>query len=358
MRETPLYNEHVALGARIVDFNGWALPLQFKGIIQEHLHTRSGCSVFDCSHMGEYRVKGREAVEKYDGQVISDVGSIPLGRGRYGAILNESGGIIDDLITFRLGEDELYVVTNAGPLEAVTERLCRKRSGVENVSEETAKIDVQGPKSREYMLRLGFEGARGLKYFNAMWTVWEGREVVLSRTGYTGELGYEIFLPNELAPVLWRRLLDMEGVAPAGLGARDTLRTEVGYALSGQDFDQSVTPLEAGMEEYIAWETEFVGKKALQAKRDEGDYPVLVGIRSADRRAPRHKQELKAEGVAVGEVTSGVYGPSVGVGVGLARVPRDLAEPGIALTAGPKDLPVVTAKPPFYTGGTCRVKVD
>lgn len=356
MQKTPLYDEHIRLGAKVVDFNGWALPVQFAGIVQEHEQTRTACAIFDCSHMGEYRVRGKAAIAAYDKQIVSDVASIPLGRGRYGAILNDTGGLLDDLITFRLAEDELYVVTNAGPLAHVTERL-ESIDGVEHVSYETAKIDVQGPNSRDAVINLGFKAAQTLKYFNGTWTTWRGEDVLLCRTGYTGELGYEIFLPNAFALDLWHVLLEMDGVEPAGLGARDTLRTEVGYALSGQDFTSDITPLEAGMEDFVVWDTEFVGKEALVRKRDAGDYRVFVGIVTDSRRAPRHDFELKADGTVVGVVTSGTFGPSVGHGVGLARVDRKYAAPGTVLTAGPKDLLVTVAEPPFYKRGTCRAKV-
>ena len=357
MRKTPLFEEHERLGAKVVDFNGWALPLQFSGILKEHGHTRAKASLFDCSHMGEYRIRGREAIENYNRQIISDVSKIPVGRCRYGAILNDRAGILDDLITFRMAEDELYVVTNAGPLDSVTERICAQNPGAEHVSYETAKIDVQGPRSREHVLAAGFNAAETLKYFNAAWTTWKGREVLLSRTGYTGELGYELFMENDLASALWKVFLDMDGLDPAGLGARDTLRTEVGYSLSGQDFDETVTPLEAGMASFIAWDTEFPGKRALEAKRDDGDHPLQVGIITASKRKPQHDFEVKHHGTPVGIVTSGTYGPSVEHGVGLARVPKAMSAPGTRLTAGPKELEIEVAQIPFFKNGTCRIKI-
>lgn len=357
MQKTPLYDEHLRIGGKIVDFNGWALPIQFAGIVKEHVHTRTRVSIFDCSHMGEYTIHGTDAIAKYDREIISDVSKIPIGRCRYGAILNEQGGILDDLITFRMGPQELYVVTNAGPLEAVTARLCDGNSGAKHVSYETAKIDVQGPLAREMVLRAGFKEAETLKYFNATWTTWRGHRVLLSRTGYTGELGYELFMDNDLAVEMWRLFLDMPEVEPAALGARDTLRTEVGYNLSGQDFDSTWTPLESGMESFIAWDTEFVGKAALEKKRASSDYPRLVGIVTHTKQKPQHGFEVKHEGRVVGEVTSGTYGPTVGHGVGLARVPAKLSASGTKLTVGPRDLEIEVTPPPFYKDGTCRVDV-
>lgn len=357
MNRTPLYDEHVRLGGKIVDFNGWALPVQFAGIVQEHQHTRTKVSLFDCSHMGEYRVVGDEAIEKFNREVMSDIHKIPVGRCRYGAILNEAGGIVDDIITFRMAEDELYVVTNAGPIQHVTDRLTKNNSGLHHVSFETAKIDVQGPLSREKLLAAGFDAAHRLKYFNATWTTWDGAPVLLSRTGYTGELGYELFLTNELAPRLWNLFLEMDDVEPAGLGARDTLRTEVGYNLSGQDFDESVSPLEASMESFVAWDQDFVGAEAVKAKKAAGDYRIQVAVASPDRRAPRHDFEVYDGDTPVGIVTSGTFGPSVGHGVGLARVEARYAKVGTELTAGARRLPLTVVKLPFYKEGTCRIKV-
>ena len=353
MRRTPLYDEHVALGGKVVDFNGWALPVQFGGIVQEHQHTRTKAAVFDCSHMGEFRIRGEAAIRAYGELVCSDPLKLAVGRGRYGAILNEDGGIIDDVITIKLADDELYAVTNAGPLKKVSALLRGCHDDMHDVSDETAKIDIQGPLARDILSR-EIPKAADLKYFQACKAEWRDTEIVLSRTGYTGELGFELFVPESLAVPLWYALLDHDEVVPAGLGARDTLRTEVGYALSGQDFDESRTPLEANMESFIAWDTPFVGKEALLAQKDRGGYEVLAAVQTADRRAPRHGFEVKHNGSIAGVVTSGTFGPSVGHGVGLAYVQPDLSRPGVALTAGPKDLPIETAALPVYTAGTCR----
>ena len=353
MRQTPLYDEHVDSGGKVVDFHGWALPVQFSGIVQEHHHTRTKAALFDCSHMGEFRIHGKDAIRAYAPLICSDPERLPLGRGRYGAVLNEDGGIIDDIITIRLAEEEWYVVTNAGPLEKVSRIFRGSHAGIEDVSDATAKIDIQGPLAREVLVREIPEAA-ALKYFNARPVRWKNVDLVLSRTGYTGELGYELFVPEAAAVSLWRALLAHSEVEPAGLGARDTLRTELGYLLSGQDFDESRTPLEANMNTFIAWDTEFTGKAALLDQQTKGGYAVIAAIKTADRRAPRHEFAVKVDGAVVGHVTSGTFGPSVGHGIGLAYVPQELAASGHALTAGPKDLPIETTSLPFYAAGTCR----
>ena len=357
MRQTAIHDEYAASGGKVVDFHGWALPVQFAGIIEEHLHTRTKAGLFDCSHMGEFLLQGRPAIEALDRLVYSDMLSLRVGLCRYSALLNDNGGIIDDCVALRLDDDTWYLVTNAGPLDEVA-ALFEGVPGVTNVSDETSKIDLQGPLARDILLEAGFDCVRDMKYWNGQRTTWRGTDIVITRAGYTGELGYEIFVPNAIGPELWRTLVAHPEVAPCGLGARDTLRTEVGYPLNGEDLAPDLTPLECGMERFIAWETEFSGKAKIAAQRDAGDYHVLVAIKTADRRAPRHGMELTADGVTVGTVTSGTFGPSVGHGVGLARIAQSHAAPGAALLAGPRSLPVEVAEIPIYKNGTCRMKIE
>jgi aminomethyltransferase len=353
MRHTPLYEAHCARGAKIIDFHGWALPLQFKGILEEHYHTRNKVSVFDCSHMGEFLLKGSKAIRALEGMVFNDMICLRVGRCRYSSILDTCGGIIDDIITMKLAEGELFVVSNARPYERVARilyRVCR----AQDLSRETAKIDVQGPLSRNVLLEMGLAGVASLKYFTVCRTHWRGAEIIVARSGYTGELGFELYVPNDLAPALWRELLTHDNVAPAGLGARDTLRLEMGYTLYGQDVDESHTTLEAGMERFIDWDSDFHAKEFLLMQREMGRYKVRTGVRSMDRRAPRPGYEVFFEGKPVGVVTSGCFGPSVGYGIGMAYVPKELSTPGTRLTAGPKDMEIETAAFPFYKHGTCR----
>lgn len=353
MRQTPLHGEHVTRGARMMDFYGWDLPLQFEGIIEEHLHTRSKVSLFDCCHMGEFLLKGSRAVTCLEGIVFNDMTRLKVGRCRYSNILDVCGGIVDDIIAMKLAEDELFVVTNAGPLEKVT-RILHRVCNAQDLSADTAKIDVQGPLSRDVLAEAGFPEVRDMKYFSVCRSRWRDRDIIISRSGYTGELGYEFYVPNELAAPLWRLLLENAEVKPAGLGARDTLRLEMGYALYGQDVDESHTTLEAGMEKFIDWDSDFNAKELLLMQRQTGKYKVRMGVRSLDRRAPRHGFEVYYQGKPVGMVTSGSYGPSVGYGVGMAYVPVDLSTPGTRFTAGPKKMEIVAEEFPFYKGGTFR----
>lgn len=352
MRKTPLHDEYAASGGKVVDFHGWALPVQFQGIVQEHLHARAKAGLFDCSHMGEFVITGAAAIAAFDRLVFSDMVNLRVGLCRYSALLNERGGVIDDCVGLKLDDETLYLVTNAGPLEEVA-ALLAPIAGAENVSDATAKIDLQGPLARDILLETGLDVA-DLKYWNGRRAAWRGHDLVVTRAGYTGEVGYEIFVPNGAAVELWRALAAHPDVAPCGLGARDTLRTEVGYPLNGEDLSPDHTPLESGMDRLIAWDKEFTGKAALVAQRDAGGHPVLVAVKSLDRRAPRHGFEVRMGDAVVGVVTSGTFGPSVGAGVGLARLDPSAAAPGTALTAGPRGLPIETAAIPIYKDGTCR----
>jgi len=260
-------------------------------------------------------------------------------------------------VALRLADDELYVVTNAGPLEKVASLIREHVPGAIDASDHTAKLDIQGPRSREVLLECGLADIGPLKYWTGQRAQWRGAEIIVTRAGYTGELGYELFLPAETAVEAWRALLRHPDVTPCGLGARDTLRTEMGYMLNGEDATEAKTPLETGMERFIDWNSEFIGKAALQALQARGGYSRLTGIKSADRRAPRHGFEVKAQGRVVGKVTSGTYGPSVNCGVGLADLLPEYARPGIRLTAGPRDLEMETVELPIYRQGTCRMKI-
>jgi aminomethyltransferase len=354
VRQTPLYTDHRARDAKIVDFNGWALPLQYRGILEEHQHTRQHTSLFDCSHMGEFTLRGREAIAHFDRVVCANVWDLAVGRCRYGAILTPEAGILDDTIMLRLGEEDYYVVTNAGPMEKISPLLCQGVAGAEDVTLATAKIDVQGPTARDVLLKAGLDMAGQLKYYQGARTTWFGEEIVITRAGYTGEIGFELFMPNAIAARVWDALLAMPGVQPAGLGARNTLRLEMGYPLSGEDFTESDTPLTASMDRFIDWSKEFAGKARLEAQRSQGGYPVLAGIRTFDRRKPQHGFELSRDDTAVGTVTSGTYGPSVGYGVGLASLAPEATASGTRLAMGPRGQEVEVTALPFYKEGTCR----
>jgi aminomethyltransferase len=353
-RKTALYEDHMRSGAEMIDFNGWLLPLAFTGIVEEHFHCRSQVSLFDCCHMGKFLIRGDESIAYIDRLVFSDVANLPVGRCRYSGLLTERGGIVDDVVVLRLAVDELLVVTNASRLTEVARLLGNEVPVVVDLTDEIAKIDVQGPGSRHALQRIGITSVVSLSYFACCRTEWRNTEIVVSRCGYTGELGFELSVPRDLAPAMWNALLDISEVKPAGLGARDTLRLEMGYVLSGRDIDEQRTPLEARMDAFVAWDSEFRGSEVLRRQREKGTYSIRTGIHSFDRRAPRTDAEVRFRGVVVGVVTSGSYGPTVGTGIGMAYLPQDLAVPGTPLTVGSRFIPAEVSALPFYQYGTCR----
>ena len=358
MRQTPLYSEYARDGAKVVDFHGWALPVQFSGILDEHRHTREKAGLFDCSHMGEFMLRGQDALAAFERLVCADILGLKVGRCRYTAILNDQGGIVDDCVGMRLSEDEMYLVTNAGPLDEVAALLGAGNAGIENLTDQTAKIDLQGPLSRAILLDLGLDAVAPLKFWQVTRTEWRGYPMVVARAGYTGELGYELYMPNEAAAAVWRLLAARPEVKPCGLGARDTLRLEMGYPLNGEDLTPRTTPLEAEMGRFICWDKDFPGKEKVERQRAEDEYRRLTPVVSPNRRAPRHGFDLKCGGQTVGTVTSGAFGPSVGQGVGLAMIAPPYNAPGTELRAGPRDMPLETAEMPVYKNGTCRKKVQ
>ncbi|HEX9080021.1 MAG TPA: glycine cleavage system aminomethyltransferase GcvT, partial [Desulfuromonadaceae bacterium] len=311
LKSTPLCGRHEALGALMAPFGGWNMPIQYEGIIAEHKWCREQAALFDICHMGEFLFQGDLVSSGLEDIFTFSVQSIPVGRSRYGFLLNEQGGIIDDLIVFRLAHDRVMVVVNAATADNDFTVIKSRLKGGEftNISAATGKLDIQGPHSRA-VLAAAFGGEIiTLPYFKFMTMDILGSEAIVSRTGYTGELGYEIFLPADKVGDLWDLLLKDGRVKPAGLGARDVLRLEVGYSLYGSDIDEATTPLEAGLEAFVNFDKEFVGKEALLRQKEQGVTRKKVAFEVKGRRSPRHHYEICLAGEAVGSVTSGVFSP-------------------------------------------------
>ncbi|MGC9054918.1 MAG: aminomethyltransferase family protein, partial [Candidatus Hydrogenedens sp.] len=268
------------------------------------------------------------------------------------------GSILDDCVGIKLDDETLFVITNAGPLEEVSALLCNSDVHAEDISQRTVKIDIQGPKSLDVLLQSDFNSQiKELKYWTGGRLKWKDENIIITRAGYTGELGYELYLPLSIGADIWEKLVSHSEVKPCGLGARDTLRTEMGYPLNGQDILPGTTPLMASMDRFIDWEHDFIGKDFLLQQKNRGDYRVLMGIKTHTRQAPRHNQKLVFQGSEVGEVTSGTYGPSVGVGVGLAMLDKQVAIPGTVLQVAGRPLQVEVCNVPIYPNGTARKKV-
>lgn len=353
---TPLYAWHTNNGARMVPFAGWDMPVQYVGILEEHKQTRTSASIFDISHMGEFLLEGAGATQALSLVVTHNLATLSPGKCRYGFLLNDSGGVLDDLIVYRLEEEKYMLVVNGACIDSdfawIQSRIPAELTLI-NQSFDIAKIDLQGPASYDVLCRAMPSDWASLGYFGFRETEFKGFKLLVSRTGYTGELGYEFYLPWDKALVLWERLMADESVRPAGLGARDTLRLEVGLPLYGQDLDPQHTPVEAGYGAMLKSEADFIGKSGLARVSEK-----LIGLRIDGRRSARHHDHVYLGETLVGVVTSGSIAPSLGYCVAMAYVRADAAEAPAFTIKGPRTtLDAVRADMPFYTAGTARRKL-
>ncbi|PRI10101.1 glycine cleavage system aminomethyltransferase GcvT [Leucobacter massiliensis] len=345
-RRTALSGEHAALGATFTDFGGWDMPLRYGSELSEHRAVREAAGLFDLSHMGEVWVEGPEAGTALNTALVGEFSGLAAGRAKYSLICEEDGGIVDDLIVYRETETRFLVVPNAGNAGTVAALLAERVAGldaeVRDVSAETSLVAVQGPAAERILLDVVVprqrETVSGLRSY-AWATVTladpagDAIEVRLARTGYTGEDGFELFVPNEHAVPLWGLLRAAgapHGMIPAGLAARDSLRLEAGMPLYGNELSREVTPFEAGLGRVVSFGKEecFAGREALEARRDAGPDSVLVGLSGSGRRAARAGYAVLAEGRTVGRVTSGLPSPTLGHPIAFAYVEPALAEPG------------------------------
>jgi aminomethyltransferase len=321
---TPLYERHVGLGARLVPFAGWEMPVQYEGVILEHLAVRNDCGVFDVSHMGELEVEGPRARELLQSLLSNDLDKIASGEAQYTLLTNERGGIVDDLIVYELEAQRFLLIVNASNRQAdfswLREREVRG-SDVRDVSDEYALLAVQGPRSIE---RLGLPDARAFTFAEGEI---DGVECMVNRTGYTGERGVELLVPSEDAGELWDRVVE-RGARPCGLGARDTLRLEVCYPLHGNDISTETDAISAGLGWVCALDKDFMGAMELRRIRESGPETRLSAFVMEERGIPRQGMAI-AEG---GEVTSGSHSPMLERGIGMGYVSAALAQPGTELT--------------------------
>ena len=349
---TPLHDEHVALKALMAPFAGWDMPIHYGSILDEARHTRSSVSVFDISHMGEFIVKEKPGSLYLDQAITTPVLAMKNNRCRYGFLLNDNGGIIDDLITYRIAEDEWMIVVNAAnekrDFATIRERLSSGAT-IDNISARIVKLDVQGPLSMEVMAGIVGPGIKKLTYYGFDHFDIGGRRHIISRTGYTGELGYEVYVDPATGIDLWRELLKNPAVKPAGLGARDILRLEVGLPLYGSDFTEETTPVDGGMDRFLDMNKQFVGREAVVAKQKAGTSRRLVGFVANGRRSPRHENRIKAAGADAGFVTSGVFSPHLNCGIGMGYVEATHADNGtpIAIDTGKGDITATIEPVPF-----------
>ncbi len=322
--KTPLYERQKALKSRNVGFCGWDMPIQYDGIIAEHGYCRNDVALFDTSHMGEFFFKGDIVKSCINRAVTIDIEVLPIGKCKYGFLLNENGGVIDDLIVYKLKEDELMIVVNASraaiDFKTLSSRI--KVGTIEDRSLEFSKLDVQGPNSKKVLEKFFDIDLDDLKFFSFVQTKVFDSYCLLSRTGYTGELGYELYVDAETSVKLWDSLI-AEGVKPAGLGARDALRLEMGYSLYGNDLTEEITPLEANLGMFINLKRDFVGRDAIISQKEKGLNRLLIPFKTTSRRSARKDFEVYQNDKKVGFVTSAAFSPILNVGIGLAMIDID-----------------------------------
>ena len=361
--KTHLYGYHKN-NARLTNFAGFEMPLWYEGIIPEHMAVRESVGIFDVTHMGRYLIYGNDSVRLLNIILTQDVNLIEIGQGVYSLICNENGGIIDDVVIFRLRKDRFLITCNAANRKKDYEWISAHADGfsvnIEDLSDETAMFAVQGPKALDTLQPIIHADLSGLKYFWGNTAKIENFDVFISRSGYTGEDGFEIILWNtplddpERAYSLWNMILqsgEKYGIKPCGLGARDTLRIEAGYVLYGNDIDEAITPLEAKLDFAVCFGKDyFIGREMLLKQKIEGVKRIRVGIRLLERGVLRPKCEIRLKDRVIGEVTSGTFSPLLKCGIGMGYVPVENAKPGtlVDVVIRGKMIEAVISKMPFY----------
>jgi aminomethyltransferase len=377
LKRTPLFAAHQQLGARLVEFGGWEMPVQYQSIVAEHLAVRQAAGLFDISHMGEILVTGPQAESFLNGLLTNDLRRLAVGQGQYTLMCNQRGGVLDDLYAYRLNQEQYLLVVNASRTEADYAWLRSQfearpqpvGNSLRDASAQMGAVAVQGPRVAEFIGHCfaappvsgspvaQVNGLKKNQFANFTWS--SGNELAMvARTGYTGEDGFEIVAPARIIEEVWRSLLAVGepfGLQPAGLGARDTLRTEVCYPLYGHELDEQTTPIEAGLGYFVALDKgEFVGRSVLAAQKAGGVGKKCIAFRMSERSAPPRPHyaiwSTGPEASPIGTVTSGTQSPSLGIGVGLGYVPPGFAAPGTALQVEVrgKTLPAVVVPKPIY----------
>lgn len=356
LKRTPLHSRHIALGARMVPFSGFDMPVQYDGIISEHLATRSDTAIFDTCHMGEIRVTGSSSLACLERLVTSNLTSLASGHCRYGLMCNEQGGVIDDLLVYRMGDEEFLLVVNAGTkdydLNWIKEHLDND-STVADETDNTAKLDIQGPGSVRMMQLLFGQQVPDMKFYTWKKSSFNGREVLISRTGYTGEIGYEVYSDHDTALAIWDSAI-AAGVVPAGLGARDTLRLEAGLPLYGHELCSDRNAAESGMHRSISRTKDFIGADAVRSGQPDFE---LVGLELENRRTARAEDGVvDSDGKETGIVTSGSFCPSVKRAVAMAYLKTGTSRDGetVFIQTARQTLKARIVDRPFYKEGTAR----
>ena len=361
MKEIALSKTHQALGAKMVPFAGYNMPVSYEGVTVEHQTVREGVGVFDVSHMGEFLIEGPRALELIQKVTSNDASKLEVGRAQYSCFPNETGGIVDDLIVYKVKPETYLLVVNASNIDKDWDHISKYNEAIgaemRNLSEAYSLLAIQGPKASEAMQSLSSVDLAGIPFYHFEVGDFAGiPHVIISATGYTGSGGFEIYCKNEEVQQVWDRVLEAGasyGIKPIGLAARDTLRLEMGYCLYGNDINDTTSPLEAGLGWITKFTKDFVNSEGLKAQKESGVTRKLVGFELSERGIPRQGYTLTdPEGNPIGEVTSGTMSPSLGKGIGLGYVPLSHAKPGtpIGVQIRKKNLAAIVAKPPFYKG--------
>ena len=358
LKRTPLYEAHIAAGAKMIDFGGWEMPVQYKGILEEHRAVRTAAGLFDVSHMGEIEIKGPTALQTVQHLITNDAAKLATGQVIYSPMCYPHGGVVDDLLVYKRAEDHYYIVVNASNTDKDLEWMQENsllETMVVNQSAATAQLALQGPKALPVLQRLTGVRLAELGYYRFTRGKVAGVDCLISRTGYTGEVGFELYCAPELVRRLWDTILaeghQGEEVMPIGLGARDTLRFEAGMPLYGHELGENINPLEAGLGSFVKPDKdEFIGKSALVLARAMGLKRKLVGIEMVERGIPRGGYVLAMAGKDIGFVTSGTFSPSLGKNLGLGFVPVEMSREGTELQViiRGKAVKAVVVSTPFY----------
>lgn len=362
LKKTPLNEVHRAMGGKMVDFGGWDMPVQYPaGVIEEHMRTRTASGLFDVSHMGEFLVEGRDAIPFVNKLTTNDVTKLVDGQAHYSALTNEKGGVVDDLLVYRFGPEKLLLVVNASTTDKdwdwVTSHKGDEDVALTNVSSDYCQIAIQGPDAIDILQKLTDTDLRSIKYYHFTTGRVDGVESIISRTGYTGEDGFEVYAAGDKAEQLWNKLLETgnygeeNGIIPAGLAARNTLRLESAMSLYGHELGDDISPLEAGLGWIVKLQKgPFTGSDVLAKQKEEGLKRKLVGFEVTDRGIARDGFDVYVDDQKVGVVTSGSPAPYLKKNIGLAFVPVEFANPGqeITIDVRGKRLTATIVPTPFY----------
>lgn len=357
MKRTPLFNKHVSLGAKMVPFAGFEMPVQYSGLTEEHFAVREKAGLFDVSHMGQFFIEGPGAKDLLQYVATNNADALKDGKAQYTCLTNENGGIVDDLIVYKMADEKYFVVVNASNIDKDWNHISNHNTFgaiMTNASDEMSLLAIQGPKATEILQKLTPVQLQDLPYYH--FTIGEVagvQDVIISNTGYTGSGGFEIYFKNEDAEKLWDELMSAGeefGMLPCGLGARDTLRLEKGFCLYGNDLDDNTTPLEAGLGWITKFDKDFVAKDILEKQKSEGVTKKLAGFEMQEKAIPRNGYPVvDAEGKTIGKVTSGTMSPMKKTGIGLAYLDTDFTKVGteIFIQIRNKNILAQVVKPPF-----------